>query len=343
MRRSLQPRSLSVLMAVVLLVVGCTTLAPTRTPSSRPLTKVRILGLTYLSSSAFYIAVQEGYFAEQGIDAELITASPQQELLPLLIQGEVDVMYHQFNSGLLNAIASGADIKVVCAGTPSTDIGCATGGLLARKELLDSGALDDLSSVTQYRFALRAHSFPAYMTDRVLRSVNLSVDDLTLIPLETPIMGEALREGSIDIVWVGEPWTTRILQEGNAGLWIPSHSIYPGYTSGGVVFGPTLLGENRELGERFMVAFAKGFRQYVEGKTERNLQLVSEFTGLDEELLAQVCWETRAWDGQPYMPFVIDYQDWAVRSGLVDNPISEEQFWDPSFLAQALDVLGPAE
>jgi len=343
MRRGILARSLSVLMAVVLSVVGCTPSAPTLTPNPTPLTKVRILGFTYLTSSAFHIAMQEGYFAEQGIDAELITASPQQELLPLLIQGEVDVMYHQFNSGLLNAIASGADMKVVCAGAPYVDGGCPYSGLLARKELLDSGALDDLSSVTQYRFALRAHSFPAYMTECALRSVGITVDDLSITPLDTPIMGEALREGSVDIVWVGEPWTTRILQEGYAGVWMPAHSIYPGYTSGGVVFGPSLLGDNRDLGERFMVALVKGFRQYINGKTDRNLQLVSEFTGLDEELLGQVCWEASAWDGRPYMPGVIDYQDWAVANELVDSPISSEQFWDASFLEHALQVLGPAE
>ena len=334
---------LSMLMAVVLILVGCTPSAPAPTPTLPPLTKVKILTFPYLSSSIFHIAAAEGYFDEQGIEAELITTPAQQELLPLLIQGEVDAMFHQFNSGLLNAIASGADIKVVCAGTPYVDIGCTSGGLLARKELLDSGALDDLSSAKQYRFALRAHSFPAYMTERALRSVNLTVDDLSITTLDSSIMGEALREGSIDVVWVGEPWTTRILQEGHAGVWLPSHIIYPGYTSGGVVFGPTLLGDNRELGERFMVAIVKGFRQYVQGKTERNLQLIAEFTGLDQALLEQVCWDARSWDGQPYLPGVLDYQQWAVESDLLDSPISAEQFWDPSFLEHALEVLGPAE
>jgi NitT/TauT family transport system substrate-binding protein len=331
------------MIAVALLVTGCTPKSPAPPPPPLPLTKVRILAFTYLTSSAFHIAVTEGYFAEQGIDAEITTAPPQQELLPLLIQGEVDAMMHQFNSGLLNAISSGADIKVVCAGTPYPEEGCASGGLVARRDLLDSGALDDLSSATQYRFALRAHSFPAFMTDRVLRSVSLTAEDLILATLQTPMMGEALKAGSIDVVWIGEPWKTRVLAEGHADLWIPSNTIYPGYTTAGVVFGSSLLGDNRDLGERFMVAFVKGFRQYLQGKTERNLELVAEFTGQDQELLAQVCWPAATWTGKPHMPGVLDYQDWAIGNGLVDSPISADQFWDPSFLEYALQVLGHAE
>jgi NitT/TauT family transport system substrate-binding protein len=343
MKRCSFAQSLSLLMAVGLLVVGCAPSSPAPTQTLPPLTKVRIVALTYMSSSPFHIADVEGYYTEQGIEVELITAPPQQELLPLLIQGEVDVMFHQFNSGLLNAISSGAKVKVVCAVPPYADTGCASGGLVARKELLESGLLDDLSSVTQYRFALRAHSFPAYMTERFLRSVNLTVEDLTIETLDSSIMGEALRQGSIDVVWVGEPWLTRILQEGHAEVWAPSYSIYPGYTTGGVVFGPSLLGENRDLGERFMVAFVKAFRQYVQGKTARNLELVAEFTGLDQELLEQVCWEARVWDGQPYVPGVLDYQDWAIAKGLVDSPVSAEQFWDSSFLDHAVQVLGSGE
>jgi hypothetical protein len=32
-------------------------------------------------------------------------------------------------------------------------------------------------------------------------------------------------------------------------------------------------------------------------------------------------------------------QAWAVEKGLVDSPITEDQFWDPSFIEYANEVL----
>jgi NitT/TauT family transport system substrate-binding protein len=319
-------------------MAGC---APSQ-PTPAPLTKLKVVTSNYLGSSLFYIAQQEGYFAEQGIEVELIPETPQQELLPLLIQGEVDAMNHAFNSGLLNAMAGDPDIRLVAAGVPWPEE-CVWGGLLARKELLESGALDDLSSASEYRFALRSHSFPAYMTERFLRSVNVKVEDLKTTTLASSIMGEALRTGSIDIVWVGEPWTTRILQEGYADVWAADHEIWPGYSTGGLVFGTKLFKENRELGQRFVIAYAKGFFQYLQGKTERNLELASEFTQLDRELLLDVCWPTSKWDGQPNLEGWLDYQEWAMEKGLLDKRLSVDEFWDGSFIEQATKVLGEAQ
>jgi len=339
-RRSLF-KSLSIVLIVLLLSVGCAPAAPAPTPAPAELTKITFMSSNYLGSASYYMSVMEGYFAEQGIELEHVISPPQREMLPLLIEGELDAMSHSFNTGLINAIAGGADVKLVAAGTPWVFDGCYAGGLLARKELIESGALDDLRNATMYRFALRAHSFPAYMVERFLRPANLTVADLDITTLETPIMGEALAQGSIDVIWCGEPWTTRILNEGNAAMWKGDAEIWPGYSTGGIVFGSRLL-EDRDLGQRFLTAIAKGLLQFVEGKTDRNLELAAEFTELDRELLEQVCWPT-VWTGQPNLEGWVDYQDWALNEGLIDSALTPEQYWDGSFLERAMRDLGQTQ
>ena len=84
----------------------------------------------------------------------------------------------------------------------------------------------------------------------------------------------------------------------------------------------------------------KAVRQFNEGKTERNLELLAEFTGLDRELLEQACWPSLRDDGQINVQSILDFQAWAVEKGYLDSPVTEEQFWDPSFVEYASEVLG---
>ena len=52
-------------------------------------------------------------------------------------------------------------------------------------------------------------------------------------------------------------------------------------------YGPAFLDKDPELGRRFMVAYLQGVKQYNEGKTERNLEILQNYTRLDRDLLKQ--------------------------------------------------------
>lgn len=88
-----------------------------------------------------------------------------------------------------------------------------------------------------------------------------------------------------------------------------------------------------------MVAYLKAVRQYNQGKTERNLEILAEFTGLDRELLKRTCWLPIRNDGRINVESVLDFQDWAAGKGFLDSKVTEEKFWDPSFVQYANQVL----
>jgi NitT/TauT family transport system substrate-binding protein len=114
---------------------------------------------------------------------------------------------------------------------------------------------------------------------------------------------------------------------------------FPDFQLSVVMYGPSVLDKNPDAGRRFMIAYLKAARQWNEGKTERNLAIVSEATGLDETLLRKACWPPLRDDGQINVQSVIDFQAWAVRREYLDNPVPEQQFWDPSFVEHANEVL----
>ena len=117
--------------------------------------------------------------------------------------------------------------------------------------------------------------------------------------------------------------------------------VLPGAQHSVVAFGPRLLGKDRDVGRRFLVAYLQGVRQYNLGKTERNLDLLAAETGVDRELLRAACWPSIRGDGKIDVASVLEFQKWAVRRGALDAVVPAERFWDPSFAVEAGRILGP--
>lgn len=63
-------------------------------------------------------------------------------------------------------------------------------------------------------------------------------------------------------------------------------------------------------------------------------------TGLERDLLKQMCWQPIHNDGRVNLDTIVDYQNWAVKQGQLDKPATIEQFWDPSYIDYANKVLG---
>ena len=91
-----------------------------------------------------------------------------------------------------------------------------------------------------------------------------------------------------------------------------------------------------------MVAYLKAVRQLNEGKTERNLEIMAEFSGLDEDFLREACWYDFQDDGSVNAQSILDFQQWAVDKEYLDTVVPEDQFYDPSFIEYADQELGAA-
>jgi NitT/TauT family transport system substrate-binding protein len=162
------------------------------------------------------------------------------------------------------------------------------------------------------------------------------------VELSYPAQLEAFGQGTIDLTATVEPWIARMINTGDAVLWAPAQEVLPDFQISLIVYGPNLLEDNPGAGQRFMTAYLKALRQYKEGKTERNVEIVAKHTELDPALLKQACWPSIHADGQINVQSVLDFQAWAAEKGFLDSPITADQFWDPSFIEQANEDLGDA-
>jgi NitT/TauT family transport system substrate-binding protein len=90
------------------------TAAPTvQTEQARPV-KLKVGVLNYVSYSPFFIALEEGYFTEQGLEVELINpGTANLDIIPPLLQRQMDAGTSLLSAAVLNSIAQGGQIRYV--------------------------------------------------------------------------------------------------------------------------------------------------------------------------------------------------------------------------------------
>jgi NitT/TauT family transport system substrate-binding protein len=320
-----------------LLLQGCESPGEKR-PRSEPL-KLKVVVLPFLSFAPFFIAEEEGYFTDQGLEVEFVKMGKPAGAIPALVQGKLDVSTGAISVDKLNAMARGAKIRFVAGKGYLSAAGCTYDALLARRALVEAGELDSPAQLRGRRLSIPVTLHPGYIVDKLLSTVGLTFNDVENKDLPEPAIVEAFETAAIDVASMSEPWITRLLQGGYAVIWMPAQQVIPDFQLGVIIYGPNLLEENPDAGKRFMVAYLQGVRQYTEGKTARNLAILVEHTGLERELLMQACWPPIHDDGRINVQSVLDFQSWAVEKGYLDSLLTQEQFFDPSFVEYANQVL----
>lgn len=206
---------------------------------------------------------------------------------------------------------------------------------MVRKDLFDKGIVTNVSDLKGRKIAVRDSDYDLY---RVLALGNLSSDDVETVEMEFPTVIPAFKNGAIDAGLVTEPFLTLALNSGSAVILVPSQDFEP-ENPFPLYYGPAFLDKDPELGRRFMVAYLQGVKQYNEGKTDRNLEIMGNYTHLDRELLNQTCWWSIAADGNVSEKPVREYIDWMYANKRIPQNMSEDQLFDMSYVTYANAVL----
>ncbi len=308
--------------------------------SQSKLINVKIAYAPYIAFAPLFIAEDEGFFNEQGLQIEFVKTTEAVEALPALIKGEIDVITDVLFPSYFNAITRGGKIKIVADRGYLSPSGCTYTAMMARKSLVKEGKLDHLSQIKGLRFGIsQTTTVTGYFLDKALDQAGLTITDIETIFLQMPARVEAFAKGTIDISLATEPWITITSGHGHAMVWMPIQEIAPNLQFAFLMYGPTILEKNRDIGNKFMVAYLKGVRQYNQGKTERNIEIVAKHTGLDRGLLKKCCWQSIHNDGQINIESILDYQSWALKKGFLDKQVPPDQFWEPSFIEYANKIL----
>jgi NitT/TauT family transport system substrate-binding protein len=326
--------ALMVLSLFLIILPGCTE------EKAEPI-HLKVVDLPYIPFMTFYIAQEEGFFAEQGLEVELVKFTSVTQALPLLVQGDLDVAAGSISVGVYNAIAQDMNIKIV-AGRDYIDPDQGNMALVVRKDLYDSGALDAVAEIKgkQVPMPCTACIYDFAMT-AILENTGLTLNDITTSRMAPQDIIAAFTGKSIEVATVGALQIGQIETLDCAEILKNFNDAIPNFQVAYVMFGPNLLEDNPEAGRKFMVAYLKGVRQYTEGKTERNIEIALKYTGMDRDTLLKSPWSPMLTDGRVNTQDVLDFQNWAYEQKLVDNKVSLEQLVDTSFVDYGNNKLGP--
>ena len=296
---------------------------------------LRVLHMPYLGFAPIFVAEEEGYFAEEGLEIEFVRMNRSSQAIPLLIKGELDVVAGTNSFSLFNAMDQGARIRVVGGRGYVAAGGCVGTAIMVNSCLDLSPENLTADNLRGLKSAVNPMSSNAFFFERFLKKYGLSMEDLEITDVSNSLKPEAFRNRAIDLAHASEPWVTRIRRSGSSAVLASAGDLIPGYQKGLIIFGPNLLDEKPDLGTKFMRAYLKGVAALDKGKTERNIGILSKHTKLEADFLKEACWPSFMADGSVSTESILEFQEWGVTRKALDRVIPAGEFYDPRFITGA--------
>jgi NitT/TauT family transport system substrate-binding protein len=291
------------------------------------------LGLLYVFLDAgVFLGIERGYFREQGIDLELTKFNSATDFMPALAAGQLDGGGGGINAGLMNK------------GINSAGHG---NWLVLRRDLADSGRVREVADLRGENVAVVSEQSAGAMAfDHEMQRVGLRLADLNTVVLGFPEINGALANGRIEAANQVEPFATIGVRQGILTKWKGMDEVLPNQHVAVMLFGQAFAAERRELGHRFMVAYLKGVRDWVDAMDrnrgrEQVVDVMMQYTPLQDRTLFD---DMRPAGLNPdgYIDFDSIARDvrWYADNGYMDRSIDVATIVDHSHVDYALGVLG---
>lgn len=308
---------------------------PARMTGDEPPMTVELGIRPFLTNAPIYIALEEGLFAEEGLDVRVhVISGHSATSLLALDHGELDVISGGVFLGFFNAIDEGSAVRMVADLGHFAPDACSPWALVAERNLARSGRLRSPASLRGLRIDMNPNIVEGFFVESYLRRGGLSLKDIEIAEVPLAARQEAMNRASIDMTAISEPWLSRILADGHEAV-VNANEVVPDLQFSTLLFGESLLTERREAGRRFLVAYLRGVQQYLEGKTARNLKVLSASTQLDAEALNRACWPSIRSDGSVHTSILQEFQRWGVEKGLLDRVLDPREYLDSSLVVEA--------
>ncbi len=297
--------------------------------------------LPFMSASPFYLAYEEGYFAKQGIEVEFVKFTSSAQLAPLLAQGQLDVYGATMTPSFINGVTQGLNIKIVAGREYNSGDGVSA-ALVVRKDLYDSGELNTVAKLKGRKIAiLSVGSISHFALSKILATANLTLNDVQVATETSKNALVAFETHALEASTMGPPELQRGVSLGYTVILDSLNRIMPGFQSGFVAYGPSLLENNPEIGKKFMVAYLQGVQQYNLGKTARNMEVIGKYLEMDEAALNEAYWTPIYADGRIITTDVIEWQNFYKENNLIDKVAAISDLTDTTYLEYATKIVKP--
>ncbi len=296
---------------------------------------VKLGDLAAISNAAVYIAIEKGFFKEQGVNTEITNFDSAAKQVPALVAGELEVSVGSASAGLFNAVAEKAPFRIVA------DKGQAREGygfslLAVRKDLVDSGQVKTFRDLKGKKIALLAKgNIQHYLIGKMAEEVGLTINDVELTFLGAPNQVTAFETKAIDAAYAVEPWVARFTERGVAVKFrTPDQVKGLGPVQVGVIiYSGKFINERRAVAQRWMNGYIKAAEFFHKKGTKdpEVAAILEKYTKVPAKVIQTAIPPYQDPNGRPLRDNLADQAQWFVNNGM-QQKISIDNALDLSFL-----------
>ena len=218
-------------------------------------TKVSLGMLRLTSSAPLFIAMDKGFFAEEGIEIEPQWFDSAHPIAVSTASSKVDVGATGITASLYNMAANGQKLGIV-ADKGREQKGYSSSALLVTTDNYNAGvkSLKDLKG-KRIGITQKGSTFH-YMLGRMLETQGMSLNDVEIVPLgKLSAVMAALESKQIDGCILNEPNITKVQKAGYGKLVVQVGDLIP-YQTSAIFYSPEFM-KNKDAATRFMKAYVK--------------------------------------------------------------------------------------
>ncbi|HEY7062667.1 MAG TPA: ABC transporter substrate-binding protein [Chloroflexota bacterium] len=306
------------------------------------LTRIRTGLIPIIPSAVFFVPMDKGYFAQEGVEIDWQPIQVTTEAISQVAAGNLELASATVGAAVLNGFARGVETKIVSGLHGNPPSGPGGDPMLVRKDLYDSSAVRDAAGLRGRKVAGNSVGvYTEYAINGVMRTAGLSVADVDFTPVAFPDVPQALANNAVDAAFVPEPFATASMEAGYAAQIVPE--FLRGAQITVLVAGPTYL-RDRAVAEGFMRGLLRGLNDlYTQGwNSPENAAIIEKYTRVPAATVQKIIPQYGDPDGRINWESLADQQRFYMDRGELTyaEPLDLLQWSDDSIRQAALRALG---
>lgn len=273
-------RNKSIATLVLVILAACVSIAAWAQPPKT----LRVGALAIVSHIAVQAAVENGYFRDEGVKAEIQLLAGTPHIISALVGGSLEAATTAYPS-LFAAQEAGMELIVVSGNHREVGYPRPYTGLLVRE---DSGirTIKDLEGKIVAVAGIKTMDYAVQA--ELMSRAGADPKKVQWTEMPFPTQGAALRAKTVDAFLGVDPFYTVELEQGGVRS-ISNHfaDIHPKFPVGGWVVMESWRKKNPEMVEGFARAIAKGI-DFLSRYPEKRGEIVVRYTRMKPELAAKL-------------------------------------------------------
>lgn len=327
-------------LCLLVLAAGCGS-NDSKKDTPKEKTKVSLGMLRLTSSAPLFIAMDKGFFAEEGIEIEPQWFDAAHPIAVSTASSKVDVGATGITASLYNMAANGQKLGIV-ADKGREQKGYSSSALLVTTDNYNAGvkSLKDLKG-KRIGITQKGSTFH-YMLGRMLETQDMSLNDVEIVPLSklSAVMA-ALESKQIDGCILNEPNITKVQKAGYGKLVVQVGDVIP-YQTSAIFYSPDFM-KNNDAAVRFMRAYNKACNYYYEAAVEKKdakkleevVNIVAKYVKAPaEDIKAGLPYIDK--DGKLLVSDIATQIKWYTDNKMISGTLDAKDVANTSFLDEAL-------